>query len=383
MVDLYLLRNALRDLASAKRLVVAAILIMGPAFIALAIRLGMGSQFDGVLTYGTLAALLVFGFVLPILAVVFGTGAVSQELEQRTMVYLLTRPVPRWRILLAKYVAAWIVISATGLLAALALAAVTYQPTPGSGRTALNRRSIVNPRKFLAQLQTPDSPVVDYVSQRLSAETLEQLSRWDPDTPAPHPLLRMVLTDLNKLIAADRRLYDPADFPEINVPDDARQLMAERPRGAANARLNRWLLEAAFPDLIRTNRTTGNKLYRDVLVLPVGAAAYGAFFLLLATILPRALITGLLLAFGWESLVPMMPGNFRLLSVMTYLRALAPHARPQTASTDMMQIFQALSPDTVPSALAWIVLASTTMAALALALAIFSYREYVPRDDAT
>lgn len=383
MVDLYLIRNALRDLVSAKRVAVAATLVAGPAAIALAIRVGMRSNFDGVLTYGTLASLLVFGFVLPILSVVFGTGAVSQELEQRTMVYLLTRPVPRWRILLAKYLAAWIVISLTAVLAVLALAAVTHQSTPGSGRTRLHPRSIRQPRELCSRLQTPENGAVDYLREQLSPETRQALDRWNPDGPVPRPLLRAVLDDLNRVIASDRALYDTDRFAGISIPDDARQLLIERPKGPAAVRLNRWLIEAVFPDIIITNRTTGNKLTRDLLVLPVGAAAYGAFFLLLATLLPRALVTGLFFAFGWESWVPMMPGNFRLVSVMTYLRALSPHARPEVASTDVMEIFRALSPETVPAALAWAVLTVTTLVALALALAVFSVREYVPKDDAS
>ena len=66
---------------------------------------------------------------------IFGTGVVSREVEQKTIVYLLTRPVARWRILLMRYLAAVTAITltvwlATGLLAvlwllpALAIAAV-------------------------------------------------------------------------------------------------------------------------------------------------------------------------------------------------------------------------------------------------------------------
>ncbi|MBM3493502.1 MAG: ABC transporter permease, partial [Armatimonadetes bacterium] len=128
MIERFLLRTALRDLVTIRRAAVAAVLVLGPACVGLVIRIGTRAEFDGVAAYGALASLLVFGFVLPILAVVFGTGAVSQEIEQRTIVYLLTRPIARWRILLVKYIAAWITISCTGLLALVVLATATYEP---------------------------------------------------------------------------------------------------------------------------------------------------------------------------------------------------------------------------------------------------------------
>jgi ABC-type transport system involved in multi-copper enzyme maturation permease subunit len=381
MIERFLLRSALRDLVSLRRVAVAACLVLGPSCIALLIRLGTRSDFDGVATYGALASLLVFGFVLPILAVVFGTGAITQEMEQKTIVYLLTRPVPRWRILIAKYLAVWISISATSVLAVLVLAAVTYQRNPSTSATRLSLTSVKDMPRFLAQIQTPENAVADYLRSSLSPETAARLDRWNPETQPGRRLSRMVFTELNRLIATDRAFYSSERFAGISLPEDVRQLIANKPRGSDLARLNMWLIEAAFPDLVKTSRAVTNQVWRDALILPIGAAAYGAFFLFLATLFQRALITGLFLSFGWESWVPMLPGNFKLVSVMTYLRALAPHAKPETTSYDMMQLLQALSPETVPASLAWTVLAASTAGALILAVLVFSMREYVPKDD--
>ena len=41
---------------------------------------------------------------MPLLALVFGTAALGSELEDGTAVYLMVKPMPRWRILLAKMV---------------------------------------------------------------------------------------------------------------------------------------------------------------------------------------------------------------------------------------------------------------------------------------
>lgn len=44
--------------------------------------------------------------VMPLVALVFGTAALGAELEDGTAVYLLAKPVPRWRIVVAKAVVA-------------------------------------------------------------------------------------------------------------------------------------------------------------------------------------------------------------------------------------------------------------------------------------
>lgn len=63
----------------------------------------------------------------------YGSGLLSAEIEGRTLVYLLSRPVPRWKILAVKYAATVLV------LAALCLASLTVSTAlagfPGGLRT--------------------------------------------------------------------------------------------------------------------------------------------------------------------------------------------------------------------------------------------------------
>lgn len=59
------------------------------------------------------ARVLFFGLtvtaVLPLTALLFGTSVLGDELEDGTAVYLLTKPLQRWQILLPKLAAAWLV----------------------------------------------------------------------------------------------------------------------------------------------------------------------------------------------------------------------------------------------------------------------------------
>lgn len=68
--------------------------------------------------YAVVSSLLVFR-LLALASAIFTTAIVTQEVEQRTIVYLLTRPVPRWILLSVRYIASVIVVGALAVFAAL------------------------------------------------------------------------------------------------------------------------------------------------------------------------------------------------------------------------------------------------------------------------
>lgn len=57
--------------------------------------------------------------VAALVAAVFGTMVINHEVEQKTIVYLLTRPVPRWQLLLGRMLAAWVVALVVSVCAEL------------------------------------------------------------------------------------------------------------------------------------------------------------------------------------------------------------------------------------------------------------------------
>jgi ABC-2 type transport system permease protein len=59
--------------------------------------------------------------LLPLAAAIYSTMIVAQEVEQKTIVYLLTRPIPRWQLILGRWAATAstvVIISIIGLIAA-------------------------------------------------------------------------------------------------------------------------------------------------------------------------------------------------------------------------------------------------------------------------
>lgn len=67
---------------------------------------------------------LYLGFLLPLFTLAFGTAAVGGEREGRTLIWLLTRPLPRWALYLAELLGAlpWGILAGVGGMAVLCLA---------------------------------------------------------------------------------------------------------------------------------------------------------------------------------------------------------------------------------------------------------------------
>ena len=91
----------LRGLLGRRRTLLMLLLVALPVLVALLVRLS-GGRID---TDRILDAMIV-QTVLPLVALVFGTAALGSELEDGTAVYLMIKPVPRWRIIGAKMIVA-------------------------------------------------------------------------------------------------------------------------------------------------------------------------------------------------------------------------------------------------------------------------------------
>lgn len=264
MSDLYIFNNALKDLLSLRRVVVALFLIAIPVVFVFFWR-NLPKHEDTLAPdalYDLMSSLLVFGFIQILLSVVFSTSVISQEMESKTIGYLLTRPLPRWRLLLVKFIPVLLVTTFIACLAAVLLSLAIY-----------------------------------------GADGLKQAS-----------------------------------------------------------------------------------LHQDLMLLPVGSLVFGSLFLLIATLLNRPLIWGLIYGFGWEiaiaSFSNLLPGTFNRLFIVSYFRALAPHLAPTGEEGGIMALLGTPSVTPIPIWLSWTVLISIIVLCMAGSLFAFSTREYVPRDTA-
>ena len=76
--------------------------------------------------YADISSMLIFR-VLALASAIYTTSIVSQEVEQKTIVYLLTRPVTRWKLLAMRYLASVTVLSIVAIMSALLLSAVIFR----------------------------------------------------------------------------------------------------------------------------------------------------------------------------------------------------------------------------------------------------------------
>jgi ABC-type transport system involved in multi-copper enzyme maturation permease subunit len=88
----------------------------------------------------------------------------------------------------------------------------------------------------------------------------------------------------------------------------------------------RGSLGASFIDLIK-----------DLVLLAIGLAAYGAVFAFIGAKFKRPLLIGLIFIFGWEQVALAFPGYLKRFTVAYYLQALVPHAMPNDNVVSLIQ----------------------------------------------
>ena len=101
--------------------------------------------------------------------------------------------------------------------------------------------------------QKPDA-VSSFLSGQLSAATVTALNDYRQDAANSRPLQAALIQDLNRIVKQDAKsaekkqsLYDLQRFQGIALGEKTRQLLAQSPQGEDSSRLNRMLLQDAFP----------------------------------------------------------------------------------------------------------------------------------------
>ena len=78
-------------------------------------------------------------------------------------------------------------------------------------------------------------------------------------------------------------------------------------------------------------------LLKDLALVAIGLAVYGAVFAFIGARFKRPLLVGLIFIFGWEQMALAFPGYLKKFTVAYYLQALVPHAMPSDGVTSILQ----------------------------------------------
>jgi ABC-type Na+ efflux pump permease subunit len=215
-----------------RRTIFMALVVSAPVLIALVVRLlvGLGApifeegrpgsnspiHMTGPAIFGLIIWGMYLRFIVPVLGVFYGTSLMADEIEDKTITYLFSRPISRGAVLVGKYLA---YLACTGfvVLPSVALVYMLIVPLKGS-------------------------------------------------------------------------------------------------------------LGAAFPDLLK-----------DLVLLALGLAVYGAVFAFVGAAFKRPLLIGLMFVFGWEQATLAFPGYLKKFTVMYYLQAIVPHAMPSDGVVSLIQ----------------------------------------------
>ena len=89
---------------------------------------------------------------------------------------------------------------------------------------------------------------------------------------------------------------------------------------------------------------------RDLALLALGLAVYGALFAFIGAKFKRPLLIGLIFIFGWEQAALAFPGYLKYYTVAYYLQGLVPHAMPSNSRRRRQSSTGALARSTDPAA---------------------------------
>jgi hypothetical protein len=106
---------SLGEMLWSRRTIFMALVVGGPVLLALIVRavemFGLpalrvnGRAVGGVGIFGVMIWMLFLRFIVPVLGVFYGTALMADEVEDKTITYLFTRPIARGAVLMGKYLA--------------------------------------------------------------------------------------------------------------------------------------------------------------------------------------------------------------------------------------------------------------------------------------
>ncbi len=135
---------SLGEMLWSRRTIFMALVVGGPVLLALIVRaldvFGMtalrvnGRAIGGIGVFGVMLWMLFLRFIVPVLAVFYGTALMADEVEDKTLTYLFTRPIARGAVLMGKYLA-YLVCTVLVVLPAVMLVyflVVPFREVPGT-----------------------------------------------------------------------------------------------------------------------------------------------------------------------------------------------------------------------------------------------------------
>jgi ABC-2 type transport system permease protein len=159
-----------------RRSIFLAVLVGGPIAVAALIRFAAavepaalprinGARLGGPVLFGMMIWLLYIKFIVPVLGVFYGTSLIADEIDDKTITYLFSRPIPRSAVLLGKFLS---YVACTILLVLPSVVIVYFLIVPiGSGGVGAQFPSLLADLGMLAIGLAAYGAVFAFVGARL------------------------------------------------------------------------------------------------------------------------------------------------------------------------------------------------------------------------
>lgn len=131
MLTVFLL--TLRQMTGIRRQAILWLFALSPIALAILIRSLADDYTDVILN--SVVSLLLVPAILPLVVAILATTALGEDVEDRTLALIVLRPIARWQIIAAKYIAVVILAAVPVLLTGIVTAAVAFAGDPGAEST--------------------------------------------------------------------------------------------------------------------------------------------------------------------------------------------------------------------------------------------------------
>jgi len=122
--------------------------------------------------------------------------------------------------------------------------------------TSLSGDGITDPAAFIAKLASGQDALSTFLRGQLRDSVKADLPSWSASAANAKAVISGLVKDLNQLIGGPS-IYDAPRFRDAVLRPETRQLLKQNPIGFQAARLNKMLLEDAYPAELAKSAVTG------------------------------------------------------------------------------------------------------------------------------
>ena len=135
---------------------------------------------------------------------------------------------------------------AGGKIEKLTIADSIVQAIRTDDASLFDATDLKGPAGLASLLRDAGDPLSAYLKGQFSAHTQEMLNTYDSRQLPSQALQEALITELNKLLSGPS-LYDPDRFAQVKLTATTLRWVAQNLGGNDLVRLNRWLLQEAYP----------------------------------------------------------------------------------------------------------------------------------------